>query len=335
MAKTGAEAPGTSGSQFFSSRGPTSACRRTTRSSARYGRHRTVDGSGSSATPPRSADTAGRDRFGHGRGAVSSRQSSSPPARRRGSAPEAAAAAPEVLERLSGPGGRDRRRRRRAHARDPGARRHVCGWKRGPERPSRSGLAELGDDVEAAVVVLADGPDLAAEAVERVIDTGGATETPSWRPPTAASAAIPARGPRSLGAPSRRRPARAPREARAVRRPRLTGRRGYPGRPAGAAAGALERRRTEAASASPSARGACARPSSSARTAAARPRSDSAGGSSRSRRGATPREYLGVGELAIQIALQQRLARLAGPSHDTASSASSASAAAGRGAAST
>ena len=48
-----------------------------------------------------------------------------------------------------------------------------AGWKRGPGASLACGLEELGDDVEAAVVVLADGPDLAPEAVERVID--------SWR----------------------------------------------------------------------------------------------------------------------------------------------------------
>ena len=44
-----------------------------------------------------------------------------------------------------------------------------AGWKRGPGASLLSGLEELGDDVEAAIVVLADGPDLAPEAVERVI----------------------------------------------------------------------------------------------------------------------------------------------------------------------
>jgi CTP:molybdopterin cytidylyltransferase MocA len=44
-----------------------------------------------------------------------------------------------------------------------------CGeWKRGPGASLRCGLRELGDDVGAAVVVLADGPRLAPEAVTRV-----------------------------------------------------------------------------------------------------------------------------------------------------------------------
>ena len=43
-------------------------------------------------------------------------------------------------------------------------------WERGPGASLRCGLAALGDDVEAAVVVLADGPELSPAAVERVLD---------------------------------------------------------------------------------------------------------------------------------------------------------------------
>ncbi len=43
-------------------------------------------------------------------------------------------------------------------------------WSRGPGASLRCGLDALDDDVEAAVVVLADGPDLAPEAVERVLE---------------------------------------------------------------------------------------------------------------------------------------------------------------------
>ena len=50
-------------------------------------------------------------------------------------------------------------------------------WASGPGASLRCGLAVLDDDVEAGVVVLADGPDLAPEAVERIItawrETGG------------------------------------------------------------------------------------------------------------------------------------------------------------------
>ena len=43
-------------------------------------------------------------------------------------------------------------------------------WSRGPGASLRCGLAALGSEVEAAVVVLADGPDLVPESVARVLD---------------------------------------------------------------------------------------------------------------------------------------------------------------------
>jgi nicotine blue oxidoreductase len=43
-------------------------------------------------------------------------------------------------------------------------------WERGPGASLRCGLAALPNEVEAAVVVLADGPDLRPEAVERVVE---------------------------------------------------------------------------------------------------------------------------------------------------------------------
>jgi CTP:molybdopterin cytidylyltransferase MocA len=46
---------------------------------------------------------------------------------------------------------------------------HCPDWTRGPGASLRCGLSALGDDVEAAVVVLADGPELAPEAVVRVL----------------------------------------------------------------------------------------------------------------------------------------------------------------------
>ena len=45
---------------------------------------------------------------------------------------------------------------------------HCAEWTRGPGASLRCGLAALGATVEAAVVVLADGPDLSPRAVERV-----------------------------------------------------------------------------------------------------------------------------------------------------------------------
>ena len=43
-------------------------------------------------------------------------------------------------------------------------------WERGPGASLRCGLAALGPEVEAAVVVLADGPELAPAAIERVVE---------------------------------------------------------------------------------------------------------------------------------------------------------------------
>jgi CTP:molybdopterin cytidylyltransferase MocA len=52
----------------------------------------------------------------------------------------------------------------------PGARFISCPqWGRGPGASLRCGLATLAPEVEAAVVVLADGPNLAPEAVERLL----------------------------------------------------------------------------------------------------------------------------------------------------------------------
>ena len=42
-------------------------------------------------------------------------------------------------------------------------------WHAGPGASLRCGVSALGDDVEAAVVVLADGPDLSPAAVDRVV----------------------------------------------------------------------------------------------------------------------------------------------------------------------
>jgi nicotine blue oxidoreductase len=46
-------------------------------------------------------------------------------------------------------------------------------WERGPGASLRCGLAALAPDVDAAVVVLADGPDLDARAVDRVVGAWG------------------------------------------------------------------------------------------------------------------------------------------------------------------
>jgi CTP:molybdopterin cytidylyltransferase MocA len=47
---------------------------------------------------------------------------------------------------------------------------HCTDWELGPGASLRCGLGALGDEVEAAVVVLADGPNLAPASVERVVE---------------------------------------------------------------------------------------------------------------------------------------------------------------------
>jgi len=44
-------------------------------------------------------------------------------------------------------------------------------WERGPGVSLRCGLAALGDDVEAAIVILGDGPELDPRAIDRVVAT--------------------------------------------------------------------------------------------------------------------------------------------------------------------
>jgi CTP:molybdopterin cytidylyltransferase MocA len=46
---------------------------------------------------------------------------------------------------------------------------HCPGWERGPGASLRCGLQALGADTDAAVVVLADGPDLAPGAIDRIV----------------------------------------------------------------------------------------------------------------------------------------------------------------------
>jgi molybdenum cofactor cytidylyltransferase len=57
-----------------------------------------------------------------------------------------------------------------AHEVESSARTVACPhWERGPGASLRCGLAALPEDTEAAVVVLGDGPELAPEAIDRVI----------------------------------------------------------------------------------------------------------------------------------------------------------------------
>jgi len=92
---------------------------------------------------------------------------------------------PEVLERLTQSSVDEIVVVAGAHTLETPATVVTCaGWKRGPGASLTSGLEELGDGVEAAVVILADGPDLTPEAVERVIASwradGGALVAASY-----------------------------------------------------------------------------------------------------------------------------------------------------------
>jgi CTP:molybdopterin cytidylyltransferase MocA len=64
-----------------------------------------------------------------------------------------------------------------AHELETSARTVGCpDWERGPGASLRCGLSALSSETEAAVVVLADGPELAPEAIDRVIETWRAGE---------------------------------------------------------------------------------------------------------------------------------------------------------------
>lgn len=78
---------------------------------------------------------------------------------------------PRVLERLAATPLEDIVVVAGAHELDPGGARLVeCPeWERGPGASLRCGLSALSDETEAAVVCLADGPNLAPAAVERVV----------------------------------------------------------------------------------------------------------------------------------------------------------------------
>jgi CTP:molybdopterin cytidylyltransferase MocA len=84
--------------------------------------------------------------------------------------PKQAVFLPEVLRRLRAAGSvEDVVVVLGAHEVETDARTVRCDdWERGPGASLRCGLAALGTVVAAAVVVLADGPELAPEAVERV-----------------------------------------------------------------------------------------------------------------------------------------------------------------------
>ena len=101
-------------------------------------------------------------------------------------------------------------------------------WERGPGASLRCGLDALGRDIEAAVVVLADGPDLSPQAVARVVERlarlrrGGRRRQLRRRPRAPGRARPP-----GLGDGARRGRASADPAARALRRPRASRRRRF------------------------------------------------------------------------------------------------------------
>lgn len=85
-------------------------------------------------------------------------------------APKQALLLPEVLRRVRGSSVDDVLVVTGAHPLETDARVvHCPDWERGPGASLHCGLAALNGGVEAAVIVLADGPDLSPEAVERVV----------------------------------------------------------------------------------------------------------------------------------------------------------------------
>lgn len=86
-------------------------------------------------------------------------------------APKQALLLPEVLRRIRASSVDDVLVVTGAHPLETDARTVDCpDWERGPGASLRCGLAALAEDIEAAVVVLADGPDLSPAAVDRVVE---------------------------------------------------------------------------------------------------------------------------------------------------------------------
>jgi nicotine blue oxidoreductase len=91
-------------------------------------------------------------------------------AARRFGAPKQRLLLPLVLERVRASGVGEIVVVAGAHALEADVRIVVCeDWERGPGASLRCGLEALAPDAEAAVVVLADGPHLAPEAIDRVV----------------------------------------------------------------------------------------------------------------------------------------------------------------------
>ena len=85
--------------------------------------------------------------------------------------PKQALLLPEVLRRVRESSVADVLVVTGAHPLETDARVVRCpDWELGPGASLRCGLAALDEDVEAGVVVLADGPDLSPEAIDRVVE---------------------------------------------------------------------------------------------------------------------------------------------------------------------
>ena len=85
-------------------------------------------------------------------------------------APKQALLLPAVLERVRASGLTELIVVLGAHELEPAAPSVRCpDWERGPGASLRCGLEALGAEVEAAIVVLADGPELAPAAIERIV----------------------------------------------------------------------------------------------------------------------------------------------------------------------
>ena len=234
MAKTGGRAararPGASSS---SSPPPTRSSRPTTRSSARSSAGSTWStGSARSATPSEQpTETVEIEQARVTSSGVIPAVVLAAGAATRYGAPKQRLLLPAVLERLArAPVDRRRRRRGRAPARRrrlaPAAVVRCPDWARGPGASLRCGLAALGDDVEGALVVLADGPQLDPRAVERCSPTASTATCVVASYDGTRGHPVGSRAPR--GVDPGRGDARGRRHARRVRRPRPAGRHRLP-----------------------------------------------------------------------------------------------------------
>ena len=94
-------------------------------------------------------------------------------------APKQALLLPSVLERIRAAGIAELVVVLGAHTLESDAATVRCpDWELGPGASLRCGLAALTDDVEAAVVVLADGPELSPAAIERIVAAWRASSAP-------------------------------------------------------------------------------------------------------------------------------------------------------------